>query len=49
MKKLVIAVAIVLGLNLIGSMVNTMSSVSYAQESPDPGKPEPEKPKPDIE
>jgi hypothetical protein len=49
MKKLVIAMAIVLGLNVIGSMASTISSMSYAQESPDPGKPEPEKPKPDTD
>jgi hypothetical protein len=48
MKELIIAIAIILGVNLIGSMVSTVST-SYAQESPEPGKPEPEKPKPDTD
>ncbi|MBI3059969.1 MAG: hypothetical protein HYY81_11805 [Deltaproteobacteria bacterium] len=45
MKKLVIALAIVLGLNLIGWTMSTATKVSYAQESPQPEpEPKPEKP-----
>lgn len=39
MKKLVIALAMVLG--LVGSIVNLTAPVSYAQEEPEP---KPEKP-----
>lgn len=42
MKKLVGALAIVLGLNLVGAMIGTIAQ-SYAQESPEP-QPKPEKP-----
>ncbi len=48
MKKLIIAMAIVLGLNVVGSMVSTMSGVSYAQDNPDP-QPQPKPEKPDSE
>jgi len=47
MKKLAIALAIVLGLNLIGWTMSTTTKVSYAQESPQPEpqpEPKPEKP-----
>lgn len=48
MKKLMIAMAIVLGLNLVSSMVGTTSGVSYAQDNPDPQpQPKPEKPDPE--
>jgi len=45
MKKLAAAMAIVLGLSVIGWTVSTFTKASYAQESPQP-EPEPEKPKP---
>jgi hypothetical protein len=42
MKKIMIALAIVLGLNLVGSIINLSAPVS-AQEEPAP-QPKPEKP-----
>ena len=45
MKKLALASAIVLGLNLIGWTVSSITKLSYAQESPEP--PKPDEPKPD--
>ncbi|MBI2088927.1 MAG: hypothetical protein HYT78_09325 [Deltaproteobacteria bacterium] len=45
MKKLAIAMAIVLGLNLVGWTVTGITKLSYAQESPQPDtEPKPEKP-----
>lgn len=46
MKKLALALAIVLGLNLIGWTVSSITKLSYAQESPEP-KPDPKPEKPD--
>jgi hypothetical protein len=49
MKKLIVAIAIVLGLNLINSMLSAMAPI-YAQEDPAPQptqptpEPKPEKP-----
>lgn len=48
MKKLAIALAIVLGLNLVGWGVSSITKLSYAQESPEPQpEPKPEEPKPE--
>jgi hypothetical protein len=41
MRKFAIALAIVLGLNLVGSIVSLSTPVSFAQEEP---APKPEKP-----
>jgi hypothetical protein len=41
MRKLAIAVAIVFGLNMISSIINLATPISYAQEDP---QPEPKKP-----
>jgi len=47
MRKLAIAFAMILGLNMISSIVQLSVPMSYAQENP---QPEPEKPgKPDSE
>jgi hypothetical protein len=43
MKKIMIAIAIVLGLNMISSIINLSAPVSFAQEAPEP-EPKPEKP-----
>ncbi len=43
MKKIVVAMAIVLGLNMVSSIVNLSAPLSFAQESPEP-EPKPEKP-----
>lgn len=49
MKKLAIAMAIVLGLNLVGWTVSSITKLSYAQESPSPEpQPEPKPEKPDT-
>jgi len=40
MKRFAIALAVVLGLNLFGSMLNLSAPVSYAQETPEPEKPD---------
>lgn len=40
MKKLVIALAIVLGLNMVSSIIRLSTPISYAQEDPQP-QPEP--------
>jgi hypothetical protein len=45
MKKLAIALAVVLGLSMVNSIVNA-SNFSFAQEEPKPA-PKPEKPDPD--
>jgi len=45
MKKLAVVLAIVLGLNVIGWTVSTLTNLSYAQEKPEP-EPKPEKPDP---
>lgn len=47
MKKLALALAIVLGLNLIGWTVSSVTKLSYAQESPKPEPEKPDQPKPD--
>jgi hypothetical protein len=39
MKKTVVAIAIILSLNLLGSLAGTLLNSSYAQEEPAP-KPE---------
>jgi hypothetical protein len=41
MKKFVIAIAVVLGLNMISSVIQLSAPLSFAQENPDP---KPEKP-----
>jgi hypothetical protein len=41
MKKLAIAFAMILGMNMISSMIHLSTPTSYAQENPEP---EPEKP-----
>jgi uncharacterized protein YceK len=48
MRKLAVALAIVLGLNFVSSIMSLSAPVSYAQESPEPEKPpeKPEKPAP---
>lgn len=48
MKKLAVALAIVFGLGIVGSIASTFSKLSYAQESPEP-QPEPKPEKPDSE
>lgn len=40
MKKVVVAVAIVLGLSVFGSIMNVSAPLSYAQDNPEPEKPE---------
>lgn len=40
MRKLLVAMAIVLGLNLVGAIVNLSLPVAYAQDNPEPEKPE---------
>lgn len=47
MKKLAFVLAMVLGLNLVGWTVSSITRLSYAQESPSPEpqpEPKPEKP-----
>ncbi|MBI2349993.1 MAG: hypothetical protein HYV00_00645 [Deltaproteobacteria bacterium] len=45
MKKVALVLAMVLGLNVVGWTVSTITKVSYAQESPQPEpEPKPEKP-----
>jgi hypothetical protein len=49
MKKLIIAMAVVLGLNMVSSILKLSAPLSIAQESPAPEpKPEP-KPEPEPE
>ena len=48
MQKLALALAIVFGLNVIGSIMNLALPMSYAQEEPEP-KPEPKPEKPDSD
>jgi len=49
MKKIVIAMAVVLGLNMISSIINLSAPLSIAQETPAP-EPTPEpKPQPQPE
>ncbi|MGH7823698.1 MAG: hypothetical protein ACREQ7_00745 [Candidatus Binatia bacterium] len=49
MWKLALAIAVVFGVNMISSIIDLATPVSYAQEEPQPEpKPEP-KPKPDSE
>ena len=43
MKKLMIALAMVFAFNLIGSILNMATPISFAQEEPAP-EPKPEKP-----
>lgn len=42
MKKLAIAFAIVLGLNMISSIINLSVPVSYAEDDPQPTPPKPD-------
>ena len=42
MRKFAIALAIVLGLNLVGSIVSLSTPVSFAQEEPPPKPDKPE-------
>jgi len=45
MKRLIFALAMVLGLNMISSIINFSAPLSFAQESPEPApEPKPEKP-----
>ena len=44
MRKLAIAFAMILGLNMISSMVQLSVPMSYAQENPQPDPEKPEKP-----
>jgi hypothetical protein len=47
MKKTAMAIAIILGLNLLGSLAGTLLNPSYAQEAPAPNPepaPKPERP-----
>ena len=45
MKKVALVLAMVLGLNVVGWTVSTITKVSYAEESPQPEpEPKPEKP-----
>ncbi len=46
MKKLAIAFAIVLGLNMVSSIISLSAPVSYADDDPQPA---PTPPKPDSE
>lgn len=47
MKKLAVALVVVLGIGLVTSIAGTISKLSYAQESPEPQpEPKPEKPDP---
>lgn len=47
MKKLAIALAIVMGIGFVSSITSAISKLSYAQESPQPEpEPKPEKPDP---
>lgn len=43
MKRIVMAIAIVLGLNMVSSIINSTAPLSFAQEAPEP-EPKPEKP-----
>ncbi len=40
MKKVLIAIAIVFGLSVFGSIMNSSAQLSYAQDNPEPEKPE---------
>ena len=42
MKKLAIAFAIVLGLNMISSIISLSALVSYADDDPQPSPPKPD-------
>jgi len=44
MRKLAIAFAMILGLNMVSSIVNLSVPMSYAQENPEPEPEKPEKP-----
>ena len=44
MKKLAIAFAMILGLNMISSIIQLSVPMSYAQENPEPEPQKPEKP-----
>lgn len=44
MKKAALVLAMVLGLNVVGWTVSSITKVGYAQESPTPEEPKPEKP-----
>jgi len=44
MKRLIFAIAMVMGLNMISSIMNFSAPQSFAQESPEP-EPKPETPK----
>jgi hypothetical protein len=44
MKKLAIAFAMILGLNMISSMIHLSTPTSYAQENPEPEPEEPSQP-----
>ena len=46
MKRFMIALAMVMGLNMISSIVNLATPLSIAQEEPEPA-PAPEEPKPE--
>lgn len=46
MKRFLIAIAMVMGLNMIGSIMNLTAPLSFAQEDPAP-QPEPKPEKPD--
>jgi hypothetical protein len=40
MKKFAIALALILGLNMVSSIISLSAPLSYAQESPEPEKPD---------
>jgi hypothetical protein len=42
MKKLAIAFAIVIGLNMISSIINLSAPISYADDDPQPTPPKPD-------
>ncbi len=42
MKKLAIAFAIVIGLNMISSIINLSAPISYADDDPQPPPPKPD-------
>jgi len=44
MRKLAIAFAMILGLNMVSSIINLSVPMSYAQEEPKPDPETPEKP-----
>lgn len=47
MRKLAIAFAMILGLNMISSIMHLSAPMSYAQENPEPEPQKPEKPESD--